>query len=199
MKQDVRARRRSPCGASLSFLVIVLGCSSKDDTTGSASSQFHSRVDESKALGALTPDEQTTLCQDVASWTATLTKDPAYITGLCTLQGISAASLAASSNNLSVDQMRQQCQANESQCVNAQNTAMQMPMARGCAYPAACTATVSDLRDCTVGTFQGNLDLYATLPSCDAMQTDSVSKIDYSIATKAVTVCKKVTACGLPT
>jgi hypothetical protein len=76
---------------------------------------------------------------------------------------------------------------------------MQLPSSRGCAYPAACAATVADLRDCTVGTYQGNLDLYATLPSCDQVQLDTVSKIDYSLATKAASVCGKVTACGLPT
>jgi hypothetical protein len=43
------------------------------------------------------------------------------------------------------------------------------------------------------------MDLYATLPSCDAVQLDTTSKIDYSLETKAAAVCTKVTACGLPT
>lgn len=187
---------RAGRAASLLF-ILHLPCCSSSDANADSSSAYHSRVDESKTLGALTPTEQTTLCQDVASWTQALTKDPAYVAGLCTLSAISTSSLNASTNHLTVDQMREACRTAEAQCISQQSS-MPLPSSRGCAYPTSCTATVADLRDCTVGTYQGNLDLYATLPSCDQVQLDTVSKIDSSLATKAASVCSKVTACGLP-
>ena len=184
-------------GWRATFLLFLVGACSQDDT-GSGSSKFHSRVDEAKALGALSPAEQKTLCEDVASWTTTLTKDPAYIAGFCNLSAISTASLAAGQQHFTVDQLREACRTAESQCMSQQTQAMPMTSSRGCAYPTACAATVGELRDCTVGTYEGNMNLYATLPSCDAMQPDTVTKIDYSIETSAASVCAKVTACGPP-
>jgi hypothetical protein len=184
-----------PWRALLLLPLVGWACGSKDDTSGEDPSMPPSRVDVSKALGSLTPDEQKTLCEDVASWLAP-TRDPGYIKGNCTLLAISSASIAGSSQNLTLDQMREACRTNESQC--EANAAMTLPSSRGCAYPAACGATVRDLRACTVGTYRAALALYATLPSCDQMQPDSAGKNTYSIEQSAGDACKRVTACGPP-
>jgi hypothetical protein len=115
------------------------------------------------------------------------------------LSAISTASLMASSQHFTVEQMRDACRTAESQCMSQQAMGMQLPSSVRCAYPTACTATVGDVRDCTVGTFRGNVNLYRTLPSCDAVQLDTTSKIDYSLEASAASACAKVNKCGPPT
>lgn len=202
----MRSRRvgRIYSWASAATTLLIPACGGSDSSsdgsqgTGATLSVPPSRVDESKALGALTPDEQNTLCEDVQSWESSLTTDPAYVSASCLQSAISTASLAASTQGLSVDQMRQQCRDSETDCQQKRSMAMQLPSSRGCAYPADCAATVKDLKDCTVGTYDGSVQLARTLPSCDEMDADTTSNIDYSPVTKAMSVCNKVTACGTP-
>jgi hypothetical protein len=177
---------------------MVSACSSSNDAGGSNSRSVPaSRVDESKALGSLTPAEQKTLCEDGVTLTSALT-DSAYIAGFCRFSAISAASLNSSTQHFTVDQMRQDCQNLESQCHTQQGMAMPMPSSRGCAYPAACAATVGDLRGCTIGRFDGSSKVYASLPSCDRVEMDTVSKIDNSPITNSASACSAVLACGPP-
>jgi hypothetical protein len=183
--------------AALAGVLIVSACSSNDTGGGNSRSVPPSRVDESKALGSLTPAEQKTLCEDVVALTSALT-DAAYIAGFCRYSAISSASLNASVQHLTLDQMRQDCQNLEGQCHTQQGMAMQMPSSRGCAYPTGCAATVGDLRGCTVGRFEGSSKVYASLPSCDQMEMDTVSKIDNSPISNSASACSGVVACGPP-
>lgn len=157
-----------------------------------------SRVDESKVLGGLTPEEQTTLCEDVEAWIQMITTAPAYVQGFCLHSGITSASLAASAQNLSVDQMRQACTERQAQCVVDLMNRTPLPSSNGCDYPTTCTATVGDVKACTVGTYDGFVKVAASLPSCDAMTAETTSMIDNSLLTAAQPVCNRVIACGKP-
>lgn len=170
-------------------LALASACGGGDDKGGN---EF-----ESKQLGDLTTEEQGTLCQDVASWNSTMVHDQAYVEGHCLQSAITTASLNAAAQQLTLEQMRANCTSLQTQCIQQ---GLMAPLPGGCAYPATCTATVGDLKACTLGTYDAFLDVFATLPSCDQMQTDTVAHIDLSplSATAVTTPCGRVLACGTP-
>jgi hypothetical protein len=153
--ETMKMIRTRVCGAILSLWWLA-GCGGSSANLGG----FSSSIDGNAVIGQLTPQQQQTLCGEIASFSKSSGFDRDATDLFCREAGILAAYLNAPDAATDA-QLRALCQTNYDMCTSMQS-------AGTCEPPTgACTATVAEFSACvndTVETLPMELE---DVPTCD--------------------------------
>lgn len=144
--------------AFLASAALLVACGDTGGgNNGGGSSGFSSSVDGSAELSGLSADDQQTLCDDVADYSASqISEDDA-----CTFSGLFAA---AFSDPQTDEELQQACSMAYDECINSEDDGggddqCEVSMTE-------CTATVAEYETCAEARVQQTSDLLGGLPRC---------------------------------
>jgi hypothetical protein len=132
----------------LSGVLTAAGCG--DDLPGAGTLPFHSRVDGTRQLDMLTPEEATIFCEDFTAHTDDFVHRPRVIEGACRFH---------------IDQSTPTCEDMKSECIA--ELAMKPGSVTCPQWSAPCGATIADFERCWTATERFFVQVFFALPDCD--------------------------------